>query len=294
MIEAANIPAELKALRQWVCWRRERVCGKEGVKVPKIAGSRQNASHSDPNTWRSFKECLQAWSEHRRHYAGIGYVFASDDPYVGIDLDEVRGPDSGELTPRAQATLERLDSYAEVSPSGEGVKVWIRADLDRAHKKPGLEIYPHRRYFTVTGEMLPYGRTSIEDRGRELEWLIEAEFPHTEKEPPRREYAGPPGAHLDLVEFLEAAGVRILGEVPDGSAARVFRIVCPWAYKHTGGDVSGTRVGQYADGALFFCCEHAHCGGRRWPEFRAEVEPPSPAKKRRARRRKLKVKRVWR
>ena len=44
--------------------------------------------------------------------------------------------------------------------------------------------------------------------------------------------------------------------------------------RQTGGDESGTRVGQYADGALFFRCEHAHCREiREWRQFRAECDP---------------------
>ncbi len=110
----------------------------------------------------------------------------------------------------------------------------------------------------------------------------------------RRPYAGTPGSpgageKLDLAEFLSSSGVAILGEIPDTTAERVFRVVCPWAREHTGGDRSGTRAGQYADGALFFHCEHSHCGGRGWAEFRNEVDPRIPATAKRC-----KARRVWR
>jgi hypothetical protein len=53
----------------------------------------------------------------------------------------------------------------------------------------------------------------------------------------------------------------------------VSHIVCPWAEEHTGGDTSGTRVGQYPDGALWFQCDHGHCGGRKWRQFREYFQP---------------------
>jgi hypothetical protein len=58
----------------------------------------------------------------------------------------------------------------------------------------------------------------------------------------------------------------------DGAAERKYRIRCPWLAEHSDGDESGTYTGQYENGALFFVCHHAHCGRRRWREFRHHVE----------------------
>jgi hypothetical protein len=117
---------------------------------------------------------------------------------------------------------------------------------------------------------------------------VREEFPKAEKKP-SRPYEGVPGERIDLVEFLSTAGVEVLGEIPDGSAELVFRIACPWMREHTAGDRSGTRVGQYPNGALFFQCEHAHCAHRGWHEFRQEVDPRVPAKIKVCR-----ARRVWR
>ena len=51
------------------------------------------------------------------------------------------------------------------------MKLWIRAGLGRAYKKPGLEVYPHGRYFTLTGWMLPHSPSKVEERQDELEAL---------------------------------------------------------------------------------------------------------------------------
>jgi hypothetical protein len=281
------IPGELRAGVMHVNWRYE---GNPETKVLKIAGTLRDASSTNPQTWRTFQECAAAMERYPGRYAGVGRVIARDDPFVGVDLDDVREPETGKLSFRAYEIVGRLNSYAEVSPSECGVKVWVRARLERAYKKPGLEVYPHGRYFTLTGWMLPQALPSVEERTHELEALIREEFRRSGgAEKPRRPYEGTPGERIDLVEFLAAASVEILAEIPDGTAERVYRVVCPWMREHTGGDRSGTRVGQYPDGALFFQCEHSHCAHRDWAEFRQEVDPRIPVKIKVCR-----ARRVWR
>ncbi len=262
------VPADLRGLDRWVCWSHER-----GTKIPKIAGTLRRASSTDPKTWRPFGECVEAAEAYPGRYAGVGFVFTRSDPYVGVDLDDVRDPKTGALTDRAAEIVAVLDSYAEVSPSGAGVKLWVRARLDRAKKKPGVEVYPHGRYFAVTGRVLSRSRPTVEGRQAEIEAILREEFPEPERREPRPYDAGAPGERRDLSEFLAAGGVRILREISDGTAERVYSVVCPWLREHTRGDASGTRVGQYADGALFFHCEHAHCARRGWVEFRDFVGP---------------------
>ena len=80
------------------------------------------------------------------------------------------------------------------------------------------------------------------------------------------------GRKLDLGEFLGRVGVEILREIHDDSAEVAYGIRCPWVDEHTDGDESGTRVGQYPDGATWFRCEHSHCGDRAWAELREHVD----------------------
>jgi hypothetical protein len=279
------IPSELKTGTYHVNWRHE---ANPPTKVLKVAGTLWNASSTNPRTWRTLAECLDALSRYPGRYAGVGRVIAKDDPFVGVDLDDVRDPQTGELTLRAAEIVRSLDSYAEVSPSERGVKLWVRATLNRAYKKPGVEVYPHGRYFTLTGWMLPQAATAVEERQAELETLIREEFPDPERKP-GRPYEGKPGARIELAQLLDAGGVEVLAEISDGTAERVYRIVCPWWREHTKEDKSGTRAGQYPDGALFFCCEHAHCAHRRWPEFRRKVDPRIQAQIKHCR-----ARRVWR
>jgi primase-polymerase (primpol)-like protein len=87
----------------------------------------------------------------------VGYVFSADDPFTGIDLDGCLNPQTGELASWAQDIVQRMATYAEVSPSGTGVKLWVRARMSGSrHKKrlseaAALEVYDQGRFFTVTG-----------------------------------------------------------------------------------------------------------------------------------------------
>lgn len=232
--------------------------------VPLENGWRR-ASSTNPATWRTYEAALKAFETGR--YAGVGRVISKDGGLVGIDLDHVRNPHTGQIDNWAWEILESLDSYAEVSPSGKGVKIWVRAELERSHKKPGLEIYRGGRYFTVTGQILSRYSGRVEERTLELRELVLTHFPRprfTSKEH-RKPYDGP---SIELVEFLEAAGIEFR-EIADGSS-RTFAVVCPWWLEHSDEDTSGTRVGQYANGALWFRCEHAHCAHRRWGDFPTE------------------------
>jgi len=262
-----NVPDELKSDEAWVC------CDEN--KVPLVAtrsGAVFAASSTDAKTWRSYEDAYEAWLENEWSYAGVGRVIRDIEDLVGIDLDKCLDPETGELIPWAATILERLGSYREVSPSLTGVKVWVRApSITRAHVKPGLEIYPRGRYFTVTGLVLSDAR-ALETRDEELAAIIAEEFPKVDRD--RTPYDGPSKA-LALLEYLEKANVEIYAELSDGTAERVYAIRCLWAREHTK-DTSNTstRVGQYADGALFYRCEHAHCRGiREWAQFRAELDP---------------------
>jgi hypothetical protein len=109
---------------------------------------------------------------------GVGFVFAEEDPYCGIDLDNVWRSDADESTaPWAAEILEQFaDTYHEESPSGCGVKIWCRAELpDHRGKKwkvehGAIEIYDRARFFTVTGKAGP--SRVITDHQSDIESLV--------------------------------------------------------------------------------------------------------------------------
>ena len=123
------IPAEMRDRRQWVLWKYVERDGRS-TKVPFQTSGRQAASDR-PKTWTDFGTATAAYR--KGGYEGIGYVFAGDDDFYGVDLDACRNPDTGELTPWAREIVVALDTYTEVSPSGYGVKAVARAQCLKGH-----------------------------------------------------------------------------------------------------------------------------------------------------------------
>jgi putative DNA primase/helicase len=152
---AENIPEQLTERPQWVCWRYEEREG-EQTKVPYTPGTLRRASSTDLMTWRTFYEALEAYERSEPPYDGIGYVFCSADPFVGIDIDKCRDPESGELSPWAKKIISRVaEGYVEASPSGTGAHIIVQGTVrDGGMRKGKVEMYARGRFFTITGVAL--------------------------------------------------------------------------------------------------------------------------------------------
>lgn len=174
-----SVPAELRALPQWVCWWFEERSGKR-TKAPidaKSNGRLLHAKSNDPATWSDFHTALGTCGLHSE-LAGVGFCFAPDDGLTGIDLDHVFNPDTGELTAEAAEILERFaGTYAEISPSGTGFRLFVYGKPKRSGKNAGkvkwLEVYSHpsSRYLTVTGNHWTGNAASVTEQQAALDWL---------------------------------------------------------------------------------------------------------------------------
>jgi hypothetical protein len=154
----AAIPETLRNSPQWVCWMVEDRDGKP-TKVPVRAGSHLLASATDASTWASFDAVVGGMNGH----AGIGWVVTDSTGIVLIDFDDVRNPNTGALTPWVQKILDRIPSYAEVSPSGTGLHIVVKGALPAGARKRGCcEMYDSRRFFAFTGDHLEGKPSTVE------------------------------------------------------------------------------------------------------------------------------------
>ena len=154
---AQNVPLSLRECPQWVCWRVENRDGKP-TKVPYVAGSTQRASSTAPAEWRTFDEAFAAFQADST-IIGVGFVFASAGGFCGVDIDDCRDAETGIVLPWAQEIISSLASYTEVSPSGTGVKIFLRASKPgkkcrKRYESGEVEMYDRDRFFTVTGAHL--------------------------------------------------------------------------------------------------------------------------------------------
>jgi putative DNA primase/helicase len=177
-LKRENIPRELKELDQWVGWRWKQI-GQKRTKVPYDLKTGKAAASDDPKTWAPYSET--------EGHENIGFMFGDRDPFCGIDLDECRDRESGEITKLARQIIDRMDSYSEISPSGTGVKIFVKGvlpGLRRKNPKKKIEVYDRRRFFTVTGHHLPGTPKTMEPRQEELEAFYAWLFPKEEEPSP--------------------------------------------------------------------------------------------------------------
>jgi primase-polymerase (primpol)-like protein len=167
-VNYSNIPQEIQLLNQWVVWRFEERNGKL-TKVPYMCdGSGKPAKSTDPNTWASCNNARLMMMAAATKYDGVGFVVTADDQYIGVDLDHVINTE-GNIEPWAIDVLNTLNSYTEVTPSGDGLRVWVKGKLPAGRRRRGnIEMYESGRYFTVTGCMAGHV-TTIEERQAEVE-----------------------------------------------------------------------------------------------------------------------------
>jgi primase-polymerase (primpol)-like protein len=159
------IPEELKQRNQWVLWRLEERNDKT-TKIP-YTTKRKHASSTDAETWTSFDSAFDFYKGSNGYFNGIGYVFSSDDPFTGIDLDKCIS--EGNLTDEAKAIVKELSSYTERSQSKNGLHTIIKAVLPGNRNRTGnIEMYDTGRFFAMTGDHILHTPETIEERQSEL------------------------------------------------------------------------------------------------------------------------------
>jgi hypothetical protein len=193
-----NIPDELKAISRWVNWRLLMRKGRL-TKVPVQARNpKKNASSTDPDTWCTHEEAVAAL-EANDFLSGIGFVFSDEDDICGIDIDHARDPETGELSAEASTAVALLDSYTEVSPSGEGLHIIVHGKVPAGgNKRGGFEVYERGRFFTMPGTHLEGTRPTIESRQDELEQWHHSVF--GEKKPQGPRPTTTPSAHTLIAD----------------------------------------------------------------------------------------------
>lgn len=210
---ASKIPAQLKAIRQWLVWKLEFI-GERWTKVPYNPSSGAKASSTDPETWSDFDAAVSACQ--RGGYSGVGFVVTPEDPFCGIDIDGC--VQDGKIAPWALEPLQRIDSYAEFSPSGKGIRIWTQAALPRgpkgsaaARRRIGqFEMYDTERFLTVTGAQLDGSPAVIRDCQETVEELHRAIFRkqyEQEQAQPEPRSASPAPPEIDRI-LQKARGCR--------------------------------------------------------------------------------------
>lgn len=153
-----NLPGTLTTQPSWVLWSYALKDGK-WTKVPKQPGG-YNASTTNPATWSTFVDVCAAYRPEIFNGVGIvltGKPLANGLYLIGMDFDHC--VTDGVLDDDPHKAVEFLDTYCEISPSGEGIRLFLLHDKPTPARKNNVagksrEIYSSGRYLTVTGHTI--------------------------------------------------------------------------------------------------------------------------------------------
>jgi putative DNA primase/helicase len=149
------IPLALRETNSWLVWKyvKAAVAGKKPRKVPYYTtGSAREGEQSDDEPFASFNDAVDVAT--RGRYAGVGLAMRRKNGIVALDFDDCVV--DGVVDPRVMAVIE--GTYAEFSPSGNGVRAFFLGDLSDGKDtavEPKVEFFCGSGYVTVTGAMLP-------------------------------------------------------------------------------------------------------------------------------------------
>ncbi len=179
MIDAellSNIPTELALERCWIAYKLMPPDEKGKInKIPLNPTSNPNdptsVNYNSPEVWMSLKGVLTFVNATKNPAVGVGFFFDTTTPYVGIDFDHCLNEQGDILDDRVTHWVKELDSYTEVSVSGTGLHVIVKAEHPKGIRRAWAEIYPHGRFFAITGDTLPGAPEDIRERTDQVKAL---------------------------------------------------------------------------------------------------------------------------
>jgi predicted P-loop ATPase len=200
-----NIPAVLKELPQYVCWRGAWQEDKQKhSKQPINSKSGQLASSTDPATWSTFDQAVERYRTHPGRVDGIGFVLTEGDPIVGVDVDHC--VDDGQISQEVAEIISDLNTYAEISPSGTGIRIFAKGKLPPEGRKRGnFEAYDDARFLTVTGHRVPGAPETVNECQEAIDAFHAKYIAKPKKEQSALRPATPGAVPLDAQAILDKA-----------------------------------------------------------------------------------------
>lgn len=121
---------------------------------------------NDETTWSDFETAVE--SINKFGCDGIGFYFK--EPYIGIDIDDIPTDIERYLSGDHDDNIvsefvDILESYAEISPSGNGIHIILKGELPpNGRRKGNKEFYSSGRFFTMTGKHIGGYKHVFDDR----------------------------------------------------------------------------------------------------------------------------------
>lgn len=165
MAEKKVIPKELTDRNQWAL---------SNNKAPYQTNG-ERASSTDISTWTSYEDVINK-SNH------VGYFISEHDPYTVIDLDDCII--NGVINDEAKRIVDSLNSFTEISQSGNGLHIFVKAKKPGNRSKnaeKGFEMYDKERFMVMTGNHLEGTPLEINEAQEMINYLYDMYFSKEEK-----------------------------------------------------------------------------------------------------------------
>ena len=135
--------------KRWVNYRMKKV-QERTTKVPWSPVTKRAASSTNAGDWATYQDALAVSDK-------VGIVF-HDRMLLGIDIDHCLEKGTNKIIHEKSTEIGELiieaDSYTEISPSGEGIHIYLALEEElklESNRHSPYEAYTEGRYFTFTG-----------------------------------------------------------------------------------------------------------------------------------------------
>jgi hypothetical protein len=172
-----NIPIEIREGATWAVSTMEVLDPLTGRtdKSPRNPITGKRISVTSAEGWTDFTTALSAG------YPAIGIRLTKEDPWVVIDIDEIKTEDEDKKADQLRISKKICKafklSYQEESFSGKGVHIFLKGDPCEGRREDNVEIYSQERYIICTGKYLQKNPKEVLSGGSILVKVRERLFP---------------------------------------------------------------------------------------------------------------------
>lgn len=149
-------PKMIRELPAWLCWRYEPNPTGKPRKVPYyVSGSRRHGDQGSPHDVANLASYGTALAVAQgKGFDGVGFATLAVFNVCALDFDNCVV--DGVLLPGVEALVG--DTYAELSPSGNGVRIFCEGNMGDAKDSHGadfgMEVFSTKGYVTFTGNVI--------------------------------------------------------------------------------------------------------------------------------------------
>jgi hypothetical protein len=182
--QVVYLGALAKYVDQWFNFGTRKLNHDKEPKVPINPATGGAAKVDDPATAGTFDEAVaQVGPRGFGRGGGVGvHMRTAKTGFVGLDIDGVRDPDSGDLNEIGAEVVRRFaGAYVEISPSGKGLRVFCLGQAYQAvsPKRDGVkvEIYPggshNANWLRTTGALVSGTGGVVTECQAGLDWVAQ-------------------------------------------------------------------------------------------------------------------------